>query len=649
MSLQDNELIITRISDVLNSFLDRSQTLNTEIRRINQLSIENILSDKTNFKNTLKSLTGEIIQLKNEYFGNDGLNFRIINDLHQITLEIHNRLKILETQDCDTIPDTCLDLEKNSILKKIVDTIFRKLVEVQTNINTLNKIYYKTLPKKDINDVIQVIDASEKKLQKNNEDLQSIEVTNRPQLNKLTRENPSAQIDGIINRIKQKCGSKERPQSSKLLDILDNLAENNFLSTPEMQKLLVTLCKSTRMSSGKSKNIWNAIIGKEKDGDMTLLMKAINNRKIDIIHQLITYPALKPFIITNQKTALTLACEIHPINYNLIKELWTLDPKAPLNIQEEWYSKAFLQLYKTEHLYTNSEYSYPFIETVYWIFEHPMILNFKFLLRFNQVDSLLINYILEWIRDQSKLKDTSGFIELFLFKNYDLFYNAGNYMSTIDIIKTYNISDQFHILRSAAIGAFNDNNLEIFIRIIDEINLLVVGKPPSKEINNIKLALKELMSNCILPIGGAGAGAGVIFSGIVNRYQSGESIAQYGRFNNSKYKFFKSNMRVNIITENDTNYEFTIGDNWIYVSNKSQCSIKLITHDIDESILDLILSKKLDTNLISQTEINKFLLDNKTIDEVELKAYLKLYAIKITEQGGGYYSKYQKYHNKLHL
>jgi hypothetical protein len=333
MSLQDNELIITRISDVLNLFLDRYQALYLEIRRINLLSNETIISDKKSFKETLKDLTGEIIQLKNEYFGNDGINFRIITDLHQITLDIHDRLKILETQDCDTIPDTCLDLEKNSIFKKIVDKVFEKLTNVSTSIKSLNKIYYKTFSSKDLNDVKQVIEGCEKKIQKNNEELESIEVTNRPQLNKLSRENPSAQNDGIIYRIQQKCGSKERPQSSKLLDILDNLAENNFLSTPEMQKLLVTLCKSTRMSSDKSKNIWNAIIGKEKDGDMTLLMKAINNRKIDIIHQLITYPALKPFIITNQKTALTLACEIHPINYNLIKELWTLDPKAPLNIQ----------------------------------------------------------------------------------------------------------------------------------------------------------------------------------------------------------------------------------------------------------------------------------------------------------------------------
>jgi hypothetical protein len=181
---------------------------------------------------------------------------------------------------------------------------------------------------------------------------------------------------------------------------------------------------------------------------------------------------------------------------------------------------------------------------------------------------------------------------------------------------------------------------------------LIVDKPPSKEINLIKSELKELMSNCILPVpGGGGGGAGgaaAIFSGIVNRYQSDESIAQHGRFNNSKYKFFKSNIRVNIITENDTNYEFTIGEEtWIYVSKKDQCSIKLITHDIDDSILNLILLKKFDSKLITQSEINQFLLDNNTIDEVELRAYLKLYAINITGQEGGYYSKYQKYSQKL--
>lgn len=675
MSLQDIEVPVSRLYDELNAFKSKYDTGYLDIIKFltydKRTFKDKILDDTPGYKAQVKALTPLIIELKNGFRGEETFYSHIINQMYDILSIILDKLKSYNGQ-ADITDEMCNNLVKINTLKKKFNDLLRELENLKESVrgidNMVSKLFSQIkspLGGMGRNDIKQIIENQERLIGEHEGKLPDY---NRTLLARILP--PNDEIDKLLVSIQKKCGSKVRFTDGNLMKVMQFSAQEGLLGSPNIQMLLMHLCKSTNYKYPIGLSLWKTIIASEKDGDNTVLMRAAKNQRLDKIQFFKAFPRLNPLIMTNGETALTLACTPlgwdRPPDQIIIKDIWTTPLlRGTEHRKNQSYRNAFLTLYQNQSIYQN-------IDLLYWILfkvDDVFKINFNetFLYpdhRGDPIPTQIVELILfNTGTMQRRETNPGGFLHLLLYKNYDIFQTNGGSPATLDRIKEKPIHNQIDLLSYAASGAFNDNS-PLFSNIITEL-IMVVRNPDGMTITpRNRDILLGILSKYILPVGsvidpvpapglapaagGGGGGGGAaaaeevingidaFFTGIISNRRSGT--------------YFTSNLKVKIVFETDEYYQFHAYqlDHIIYRVLKSQCTMKVITHKLNLPMVEFIIAKKFDTNSITQAEINALVTTHR-IPRDELLAYLRLYNVTITEQGGGYYNKFQKYSRKYNL
>jgi hypothetical protein len=677
MSLQDIEVPVNRLYDELNAFKSKYDTGYIEIikflpHNINKFKTfkDQILDDTPGYKAQVKALTPIIIQLKNGFRGEETFYSYIINKIYDILIIILGKLESYN-READITDEMCLNLSKINSLKQKINNLLSDLDNLKESVrgidNMVSRLFSQIkspLGGMGRSDIKQIIENQEKLIGEHESKLPGYD---RTLIVKIIT--PQDKINEYLVTLQKKCGNKVRFTDGKLMKAIQFSAQEGFLGSPNIQMLLMQLCKSTNYRYPTGLDLWKTIVASEKDGDNTILMRAVKSQKLEKIQLLKKFPILDPLIITNGYTALTLACS-EQSEKTIIKELWVIPFIKNKDRKNENYRNAFIYIYKSMN--DRPEYINYYIDLIYWIF---FKVEDKFKINFT-TPTLLINTILNNISDDYENFFQNTLLKILLYKNYDIYKTndeSGIITRPIDIIKQKNPNQQSNLFYYAASGAFDDKS-PLFGRIISEF-ITIYKHPinPDFILPKDKQFLIENLSNYILPIGqiikydadiegvGGGGGSGgssssssssssgsssssssvvvankeYIFSGILIK----NSVPRHA-ITNENSKHFTINQKIRNISDIDDKYEFeTIYSK--YTALKSECSIKLITHIVNKELLDLIIHIKWNPNPMT--------IRNPEISKEELEEYFKLYDISISNQGGGFYNKYQKYFHKYNL
>ena len=295
MSLQDIEGPIGHIYEQFNTFKSKYDTDYLGI--IKFLTANLIAGDIALNKQQIKALTPIIKELKNGFRGQETFYSFIINEIYRILIIIHDKLKSYNEQ-ADITDKMCQDLVKINSLKQKLNELIRELNTLKDNVRGIDNIVNKLFTSKGLDaSVVQVIKNQQKLI---TEHEQSLPQYNMTLLTKITE--PINKIDEFLVLIQKKCGSRVRYTNGKLMDVLQFSAQDGLLGSSNTQMLLMSLCKSTNYKDPIGLEVWKSIVASEKDGDDTMLMRAVKNHKLGKIQLLKTFPRLNPLITTKNNS-----------------------------------------------------------------------------------------------------------------------------------------------------------------------------------------------------------------------------------------------------------------------------------------------------------------------------------------------------------